>query len=126
MGDIIMSRLIVDAISNSDERDFALVHTWVTFNGTGVVTIDNSLNVSSITDNGTGDYTINFTNSLDNLNYCPVGSCNVNDLEVTGRLMTLPVGGVKTVNSIRLATITTNNSKEDNKFIAVSITGGIN
>ncbi len=42
---------------------------WVNFNGTGVVAIRASFNVSSITDNGTGDYTVNFTNALTDANY---------------------------------------------------------
>ncbi len=45
------------------------IKAWVTFDGTGVVSIKDSFNVSSITDNGTGDYTINFTNALANSNY---------------------------------------------------------
>lgn len=43
---------------------------WVNFNGTGLVSIRSSLNISSITDNGTGDYTINFNTPFTNTNYC--------------------------------------------------------
>jgi hypothetical protein len=42
---------------------------WVNFNGTGVVAIRASGNVSSITDNGTGDYTVNFTTAMVDANY---------------------------------------------------------
>tara|TARA_B110000881_G_C18506061_1_gene479618 strand:+ start:205 stop:573 length:369 start_codon:yes stop_codon:yes gene_type:complete len=42
---------------------------WCNFNGTGVVAIRDSYNVSSITDNGTGDYTVNFAVALANANY---------------------------------------------------------
>lgn len=42
---------------------------WVSFNGTGTVTINASGNVSSITDNGTGDYTVNFTVAMPDANY---------------------------------------------------------
>lgn len=45
---------------------------WVNFNGTGVVAIRASGNVSSITDNGTGNYTVNFTTALTDANYCSV------------------------------------------------------
>jgi len=45
---------------------------WVNFNGTGVVAIRASGNVSSITDNGTGHYTVNFTNAMPDVNYCAV------------------------------------------------------
>lgn len=46
-----------------------LASAWVNFNGTGVVAIRNSHNVTSITDNGTGDYTVNFTSALPSANY---------------------------------------------------------
>lgn len=42
---------------------------WVNFNGTGVVAIRASFNVSSITDNGTGDYTVNFTTAMPDADY---------------------------------------------------------
>ena len=42
---------------------------WVNFNGTGVVAIRASGNVSSITDNGVGDYTVNFTTAMPDANY---------------------------------------------------------
>jgi hypothetical protein len=45
---------------------------WVNFNGTGVVAIRASGNVSSITDNGTGDYTVNFTTAMPDANYSAV------------------------------------------------------
>jgi hypothetical protein len=44
---------------------------WVNFNGTGVVAIRASGNVSSITDNGTGDYTVNFATAMSDANYAP-------------------------------------------------------
>jgi hypothetical protein len=47
----------------------ATCKAWVNFNGTGVVAIRASYNVSSITDNGVGDYTVNFTNALADANY---------------------------------------------------------
>lgn len=42
---------------------------WVNFNGTGVLAIRSSGNISSITDNGVGDFTVNFTNALPDANY---------------------------------------------------------
>ena len=49
------------------------VVAWVNFNGTGVVAIRASGNVSSITDNTTGDYTINFTSTLASADYAVGG-----------------------------------------------------
>lgn len=42
---------------------------WVNFDGTGVVAIRDSFNVSSITDNGVGIYTANFINAMPDANY---------------------------------------------------------
>jgi hypothetical protein len=42
---------------------------WVNFNGTGVVAIRASGNVTSITDNGTGNYTVNITTAMPDINY---------------------------------------------------------
>jgi hypothetical protein len=49
-----------------------LCRAWVNFNGTGIVAIRASFNVSSITDNGTGDYTVNFTTAMPDANYATV------------------------------------------------------
>ena len=51
-----------------------IAKAWVQFDGTGVVAIRSTFNVSSITDNGTGDYTINFVTALPNANYSVAGS----------------------------------------------------
>lgn len=45
---------------------------WVNFNGTGVIAIRASVNVSSLTDNNIGDYSVNFTTAMTDTNYCPV------------------------------------------------------
>lgn len=42
---------------------------WVNFDGTGIVVIRASGNVSSITDNGTGDYTANFATAMPDASY---------------------------------------------------------
>ena len=49
---------------------------WVNFNGSGSVSIRDSLRVSSVTDNGTGDYTVNFSSNMSNSNYAAVVSHN--------------------------------------------------
>ena len=43
---------------------------WVNFTGTSTVTIEDSVNTSSITDNSTGRYEANQTNNFANANYC--------------------------------------------------------
>jgi len=51
---------------------------WVNFNGTGVVAIRDSFNVSGITDNGIGDYTVNFATPMTKVNYATTGSAQGN------------------------------------------------
>jgi len=43
--------------------------SWIKFNGTGTVAINNSFAISSLDDDGTGDYGINFTNSMSSAEY---------------------------------------------------------
>lgn len=50
------------------------IKAWVNFNGTGVVAIRQSFNVSSITDNATGDYTVNFTTPMVDTSYATLGA----------------------------------------------------
>lgn len=50
---------------------------WVNFNGTGVVAIRSSGNVSSITDSGVGTYTVNFTTVMPDTNYSVVFTTDV-------------------------------------------------
>lgn len=47
----------------------------VCFNGTGIVAVRGSRNVTSITDNGTGTYTVNLTTALPDSNYSVFGTC---------------------------------------------------
>jgi len=71
-------------ITNSDGTELVLgtagldtkqlATAWVTFDGTGTVTILDSYNVSSITDLGVGKYRINFTTAMNNINYSIAGS----------------------------------------------------
>lgn len=59
--------------TSSGTAPLHLCRAWVNFNGTGVVSIRASGNVSSITDNGTGDYTINFTTAMPDANFAATG-----------------------------------------------------
>lgn len=47
---------------------------WVNFNGTGIISIRGSGNVSSVADGGTGVYTVNFTSAMPDSNYAVTAS----------------------------------------------------
>ncbi|AUR84255.1 hypothetical protein NVP1052A_26 [Vibrio phage 1.052.A._10N.286.46.C3] len=82
-----MSKLNVDEIRNSLDSETTppnipglkpqLASAWVNFNGTGVVSIRDSFNVSSVTDNGIGNYRANFIDDMPNENYSAVTSGDV-------------------------------------------------
>ena len=67
----IAANAVTTAKLGTDEAS-GLAKAWVNFDGTGVVAIRASYNVSSITDNGTGNYTVNFTTAMVDANYCAV------------------------------------------------------
>ena len=63
---------------NFDSKDVNVgaAKAWVNFNGTGVVAIRSSFNVSSVTDNGVGNYTLNFAQSMADTNYSTTNTAN--------------------------------------------------
>jgi len=70
---------------------------WVNFNGTGVVAIRASGNVSTITDNGTGNYTVNFAVAMPDANYSAVVGANnlTNNAVPTGGRTAPTVNGIE-------------------------------
>ena len=62
---------------------------WVNFDGTGVVAISASGNVSSITDNGTGDFTLNFVTALTDANYAATFGSMAN-VQIQNTSLSLP------------------------------------
>jgi hypothetical protein len=71
-GNIAAAR-ITNALNASGSAPIYAARAWVNFNGTGVVAIRASGNVSSITDNSAGKYTVNFTTAMPNANYTVAG-----------------------------------------------------
>lgn len=69
---------------------------WVAFDGTGVVAIDGSYNVTSVTDNGVGDYTITWDTDFSDANYSSIGmghSGSSGNLSVCGKIGVDPLAG---------------------------------
>lgn len=52
---------------------------WISLIGTGTVSIDDSLNISSITDNSTGNYTNTLTNAMGADNYAAFAGGDINN-----------------------------------------------
>jgi len=95
---------------------------WVNFNGTGVVAIRASGNVSSITDNGTGDYTANFTTALPDANYSWVGSCMTNNTSVSIRgTVQQRSNQTSTTSALPISTMTGDTSTTSNDVAVVNL-----
>jgi hypothetical protein len=96
------------------------VRAWVNFNGTGVVAIRGSGNVSSVTDNGTGDYTINFTTAMPDANYS-FGSVNSSSVAVPGYVTRIANTSHVTSGSLRIQVVEPNVSAKDAEIVGVII-----
>jgi hypothetical protein len=72
---------------------------WVNFNGTGVIAIRASGNVSSLTDNGVGDYTVNFTTAMVDANYTAIGDIGA---AANSRVVGLVATGATTAGSAQV------------------------
>ena len=115
-----MSTIKVDNIriaSESVNRPVTgVAAAWVNLNGTGTVTIRDSLNVGNITDISVGQYGISFTNSLSNNSYSAMAT-GENDSTI---------GHITTWNATDWAVGTRNsatNALEDEQFVSISING---
>lgn len=53
-----------------------VARSWITFDGTGTISIVDGGNVSSLVDNGVGNYTVNFTIAIGSTTYCVVGGAD--------------------------------------------------
>jgi hypothetical protein len=82
-----------------------LAKAWVNFNGTGTISIRDSLNAAGLVDNGTGDYTVNYSNSLSDSNNSPVTGAGGSGY--TDRLLTLDTVSASSVKVVENSTDTT-------------------
>jgi len=86
-----------------------LAQAWISFIGTGTVTIKDDFNVSSVTDNGTGDYTINFSSAFPDANYSWAHSCknaSAPNAVVEDHNGTRAVGSIDILGSVGAGTVT--------------------
>ena len=52
------------------------VKSWAILNGTGTISLDNSLNVASVADSGTGDYDFTYSSAFTSDSYCTTAAKN--------------------------------------------------
>ena len=95
------------------------VKAWVNFNGTGVVAIRASYNVSSITDLGVGSYRINFATDMPDADYAV--NLSGNNTPSYGYSFSVPANGaVPAVGSIDVVT-STGASGVDLNYVYISV-----
>lgn len=115
-----MSTIKCTTIQNLAGVEVYTAKAWVNFNGTGVVAIRASGNVSSITDNGSGDYTVNFATAMTDVNYTiNVTSGNASAGGYIGYIeenLTAP-----TTTSVRIALINVGVNKIDSSRVCITI-----
>ncbi|MDB4352539.1 hypothetical protein OAA60_03800 [Porticoccaceae bacterium] len=70
-----MSTLKVDTLQTTSGAGLYPARAWVTFVGTGTVSITDDGNVSSLTDSGVGSYTLAFTTALSSATYATTATC---------------------------------------------------
>lgn len=99
---------------------------WVSFKGTGTVTIHNSFNVSSITDSGTGQYRVNFATAMPHYYYATVfGACRSQGVGTIGFATSnanrcYSIAG-QTTTQVGIQGCINNLTFEDQEYLAVSV-----
>ena len=107
---------------------------WVSFQGSGTVSINDNFNVSSITDNGTGDFMDTFSTAMSNANYAVVGMVanTTNSFSACRKCRGLRIhikGIAPTASAVRVesrlgAHATSNGANGDFSVIYVAVFGG--
>jgi hypothetical protein len=100
---VLMDTVLRTALNAAGSAPIYAARAFVNFNGSGVLAIRASGNVTSVTDNGVGDYTVNLTTAMSDVNYCWQVTHN-GDRATIGSAPTIATG------SLRFQLIRTNDS----------------
>jgi hypothetical protein len=96
---------------------------WVNFNGTGVVAIRGSGNVSTITDLGVGSYSVNFTTAMPDVNYSAHATVGYDGTVGSGIFASVDRNSaVAAVGSVRVYLFSTAFAVADSTMVFVSVT----
>jgi hypothetical protein len=119
--DVLAANAVTTAKLGSDEAS-GLAKAWVNFNGTGVVAIRASYNVSSITDNGTGDYTVNLATAMADTNYTTVTGGGIDSYGTIGsNARQGPAASNISSSSCRITCGFDNGALTDWQYVAIAI-----
>ena len=132
-----MSELRADTITASDGTSpvtltkQSAAKAWVSFNGTGTLSVFDSFNQSSTTDNGNGDYSLVVSNAMSNNDYSTSITAATYSTSYAGFASSHRNGSngayvAPTTTTVRMNTLPHNNySAVDNQHADISIHGDL-
>lgn len=95
---------------------------WVSFNGSGTVSVRAAVNVSSVTDLGTGKYRVNYTTAMPDNRYA-VSGLSVGDSDTAAGMLVLFVTAPSDIQtgSVEVRTSTENGNAYDSDYISIIV-----
>ena len=131
-------KIVADTLEHSTAGSIATNYVvegsakaWVSFNGTGTLSVFDSFNQSSTTDNGTGDYSLVVSNAMSNNDYSTSVTAATYSTSYAGFASSHRNGGngayvAPTTTTVRMNTLPHNNySAVDNQHADISVHGDL-
>ena len=108
--------------SNQTNVQQGLIKSWIRFNGTSTIAIDDNFNCSSITDNATGVYTMTMQTAMANANYSQ--TCGAGDVDHGAKInIAFSDANTTTTMKIRLAAAVSGNG--DSSIVTNHVAGDL-
>jgi len=108
--------------SNQTSIQQGLLKSWIRFNGSGTIAINDNFNCSSISDNGTGDYTMTMQTAMSNVNYAQ--TCGAGDVDHGAKInIAFTDANTTTAMRVRLAAAVSGNG--DSSIVTNHVAGDL-
>ena len=123
-----MSTLKADTIQNTSGGAATLTKqsaskAFISFDGTGTVSIDVSFNVSTLTDHGSAEYSITYTSNINTSNH-PITGSNVGSSETNFYSYICSTGVAQTTSVDRIHSVHNNGSANNDQDPVHLVTNG--
>ena len=123
-----MSTLKADTIQSTSGGAATLTKqsaskAFISFDGTGTVSIDVSFNVSTLTDHGSAEYSITYTNNINTSNH-PITGTNVGSSETNFYSYICSTGVAQTTSVDRIHSVHNNGSANNDQDPVHLVTNG--
>ena len=123
-----MSTLKADTIQNTSGGAATLTKqsaskAFISFDGTGTVSIDVSFNVSTLTDHGSAEYSITYTSNINTSNH-PITGTNVGSSETNFYSYICSTGIAQTTSVDRIHSVHNNGSANNDQDPVHLVTNG--